>query len=251
MSKQQPIKPLGTKAYGSIPHLVGSRRGPADKGVNDGQQRICCERPRDRFDTIIVQEKLDGSNVAVANIDGAIVPLNRAGYRAESSTYEQHRLFGAWAYQHQDVFAAILAPGERLCGEWLAQAHGTRYDLGSRSPFVVFDLMRGTVRTPWQRLVDQVEELASFFVAPLPFELPPLVHIGKPIHVDEALSHAGNFGRYGATDPIEGVVYRVERHGKGGTVVDFLAKYVRPLKVDGRYFPENNGGECVWNWRPA
>ena len=41
-------KPLGQKAYGSIPHLHGSRRGPADKGVNEGQHRICCERRRDK-----------------------------------------------------------------------------------------------------------------------------------------------------------------------------------------------------------
>ena len=37
----KPVKPLGRPTYGSIPHLIGSRRGPADSGVNDGQQRIC------------------------------------------------------------------------------------------------------------------------------------------------------------------------------------------------------------------
>lgn len=41
-------KPLGHKSYGSIPHLVGSRRGPRDYGVNEGQQRICCERAFER-----------------------------------------------------------------------------------------------------------------------------------------------------------------------------------------------------------
>jgi len=48
-------------------------------------------------------------------------------------------------------------------------------------------------------------------------------------------------------DQTEGVVYRVERKGK----VDFLAKWVRHDKVDGKYVPENNGGETVWNWRPS
>lgn len=28
----KPIKPLGHKSYGSIPHLIGSKRGAADKG---------------------------------------------------------------------------------------------------------------------------------------------------------------------------------------------------------------------------
>jgi hypothetical protein len=32
--------------------------------------------------------------------------------------------------------------------------------------------------------------------------------------------------------------------------VDFLAKYVRPDKVDGSLLPENTGQPAVWNWRP-
>jgi hypothetical protein len=31
-------------------------------------------------------------------------------------------------------------------------------------------------------------------------------------------------------------------------VVDFLAKYVRPDKIDGCYLPEINGGHAYWNW---
>src|SRR5438067_6535038 len=60
--EQQPIKPLGQKGYGTIPPLPGSRRGPGDKGVNEGQFRICCVKtPPDRKgDVIWVQEKLDG-----------------------------------------------------------------------------------------------------------------------------------------------------------------------------------------------
>jgi hypothetical protein len=50
----------------------------------------------------------------------------------------------------------------------------------------------------------------------------------------------GTYGTYGALDPVEGAVWRVERNDK----VDFLAKYVRPDKVDGSYFE----GEPVWNW---
>ena len=82
-------KPLGHKSYGSIPHLVGSRRGPRDYGVNEGQQRICCERARDKYDEIIVQEKLDGANVGIALKEGQILGFNaqwnfgaRIGFRA-------------------------------------------------------------------------------------------------------------------------------------------------------------------------
>lgn len=39
---------------------------------------------------------------------------------------------------------------------------------------------------------------------------------------------------------------RVEHKGE----VDFLAKYVRPDKIDGLYLPEISGKEAIWNWRP-
>jgi len=58
---------------------------------------VLTEKPRDRHDVIIVQEKLDGSNVAIAKVDGQLIPIGRAGYPAVSSKYEQHRLFHNWA----------------------------------------------------------------------------------------------------------------------------------------------------------
>lgn len=51
---------------------------------------------------------------------------------------------------------------------------------------------------------------------------------------------------HGSQESIEGAVWRVERDGE----VDFLAKYLRPDKVDGCYLPEMSGKEPIWNWRP-
>jgi hypothetical protein len=48
---------------------------------------------------------------------------------------------------------------------------------------------------------------------------------------------------HGAVDPVEGAIWRVERKGE----VDFLTKYVRHDKEDGKYFPENNNGITTWN----
>lgn len=47
---------------------------------------------------MIVGEKLDGGNVAVAWVNGAIVQLIRAGYCAGDFRFEQHRLFGPMVY---------------------------------------------------------------------------------------------------------------------------------------------------------
>ena len=66
--------------------------GPGDWHIYEGQAKILTERPR-KGDRIIVTEKLDGACMAVANIDGEIVPLTRAGYRARHGRYEHLQLF--------------------------------------------------------------------------------------------------------------------------------------------------------------
>lgn len=232
-------KPLGGKAYGSIPHLPGSRRGPGDHGVNEGQFRICCERARDKHDLVIVQLKLDGSNVAAAKLDEKIVPLTRSGYHAGSSPYIQHQLWGAWVRQNYMAFDDILCEGEWLSGEWLAQAHGTRYDLTERAPFVAFDLWSQKdgqrTRVPFAELQERVGDI---------FQLPPLLHIGGPMAIDAAVRETAR-RLYGELDAPEGAVWRVERKGK----VDFLAKYVRPDKVDGCYLESVTAAGPVWNWQ--
>ena len=230
-------KPLGRKAYGSIGHLPNSRLGPKDRCITDGQARIATRIPRDRHDRVIVQEKLDGSCVAAVRIDGEIVSLGRAGYTAESSPHEQHWLFAQWVKRHEKRFLSTLEDGERIVGEWLAQAHGTRYyGLGAAyEPFVAFDIMRGTERLPFEVMRDRVGG---------DFALPSCLHYGAPISVDEAMERHRLRGV--PCDGPEGVVYRVERKGK----VDFLCKWVRPDKIDGKYLPEISGQPAVWNWRP-
>lgn len=231
-----PTKPLGRKAYGSIGHLPQSRLGPGDHRVPDGQSRICCVKARDRHDRIIVQEKLDGSCVAVALLDGVIHALGRAGYPAVSSKYEQHRLFDLWVRLHEDRFRAVLREGERIVGEWLALAHGTRYDLAGLEPFAPFDIIHGEERLPFDAFDLRVGDV---------FLRPHLLHDGRPLPVPQALEqHAA---KSWPADELEGVVYRVERRG----VVEFLAKYVLPGKVDGKYLPEISGQPEIWNWRPA
>ncbi|HET7055802.1 MAG TPA: RNA ligase family protein [Thermomicrobiales bacterium] len=230
-------KPLGQKAYGHIGHLPGSRRGPGDHGLSEGQARILTDKARDRHDVVIVQEKLDGSCVSVAKINGELVALGRAGYRAISSPFAMHHMFHVWATDRWAIFNELLGEGERVVGEWLAQAHGTRYDLTGREPWVAFDLMRGVQRVT-------VEELRSRTM-PLDIRTPATLGTG-PTTIEAAMKALGPFGHYGALDPAEGAVWRVERKG----VVDFLGKYVRPDKVDGSYLDSVTGGEPVWNWKP-
>jgi hypothetical protein len=192
-------------------------------------------KSRDKHDRIIVTEKLDGSNVAVAKVGGEIVSLTRSGYRASDSPYFQYHLFGAWAERNCSRFDALLAEGERVNGEWLALAHGTIYDL-KHEPFVAFDMMAKDARLPH----DEVRARAAV----VDVVCTRVLSDGPPIHVDAVLPLLETSG-HGAVDPVEGAVWRVERKG----VFDFIAKWVRPDKQDGKYLTDLTGHPEVWHWR--
>jgi hypothetical protein len=242
----KPAKPLGRPAYGSIPHLPGSRVGPGDWHLHEGQARILLEKCRPG-DHIVVEEKLDGACMSVANIDGEIVPLIRAGYRARDGLFEHLRAFEPWVAQRADLFATLLAPGERIVGEWLALAHGTLYDPAHPSfrPFVAFDIFRNNERVLRDEFWDRTRIVTSRARG---LAHAPVLHEGGALGVAEALACLGATGYRGALEPPEGAVWRCEREGR----VEFLAKYVRPEKIDGRYLPEISGGEAIWHIeRPA
>jgi hypothetical protein len=239
----KPIKPLNSKAYGSIGHLPMSRLGSGDWSVNEGMSRILTETPR-KGDRVIVREKLDGACMSVANIDGGTVPLSRAGYRAADAEYPHIKAFAPYVEKRAKQFS-LLEPGERIVGEWMSLAHGTIYDVNHPdwAPFIVFDIFRGGKRILNDEFVYRTHkaELQTAY----------LIHDGPDgISIEDALSRLGTYGKHGSQDPVEGAVWRVERENK----VDFLAKWVRPDKVDGKYLVEVSHSvvtEPLWLWQDA
>lgn len=228
------MKPLGYKAYGSIPHLPSSRLGSGDHHCSPGQAIIACEKKRDKHDIIIVQEKLDGANVAVAKKEGQILALSRAGYLVSTSPYDQLRYFEFWVNHNYQRFVDLLKEGERVCGEWLVMAAGTRYEL-PHEPFVPFDLMVDKVRANYNEFTFRVQLEG--------FTIPKLISYGDPLSINEAVKRIEISG-HGAIDEVEGAIWRVERKGE----VDFLTKFVKHNKEDGKYFTEVSGKPAVWNY---
>ena len=233
-------KPLGGPAYGSIGHLPNSRLGPGDHHVPQGQADICTVKCRPG-DTVFVEEKLDGSCCAVWRDDkGLLHALTRAGYEASTSPYEQHWLFSAWVLDNAHRFE-FLPKGCRLVGEWIAQACGIIYrDVDQ--PFVPFDLFmpsnRRVARDVFYGNMDNEG-----------FRTPVVISQGMAMSVEHAyatLQRGPDRLRSPAAVQPEGLVYRVEHNGQ----FDFLAKWVRPDKVDGCYLPEVSGCQAVWNWGP-
>lgn len=224
--------PLGRKAYFKIPHLPGSRTGPSDRVAPPELVRRCTVEAR-AGEEVLVQEKLDGSCVAIAKVKGEVIALGREGWRASQSQNPGRQKFAAWVAA-TPALAGLLNEGEWIAGEWLALAHSTRYAL-AHAPFVAFDLFAadGT-----QLSFDALARRGSGTLA-----LPHLIHRGGPLSVDEALKRLGTHGHHGAIDPVEGCVWRIERGG----AVKSMAKVVRPEKVDGALLPENSGKPAVWN----
>ncbi len=234
------IKPLGRKAYGSIPHLHGSRTGAGDHFISKIQGDIATVNTRNKKRVVIAQEKLDGANVAAAKHHGKIIPIIRDGYYCESSQYINHHVFIEYVKENEERFDRLLNDGERLCGEFLAQATGTRYNL-PHEPFVPFDIYlrkdphkQYEIREPYLNFEKRVKEFD--------FTVPKLLHIGDSFSIESAIDAIKTSG-HGAIDDVEGAIWRVENDGQ----VEFLCKFVHHFKQDGKYLPLISGKEEIWN----
>ena len=234
-------KPLGGKAYGSTPHLPNSRVGPGDWHIHEGQARILTEKARDRHDRIIVTEKLDGTCVTIAKVGGEIIPITRAGYHARTSPFAMHHMFADWVRERECVFLGALSDGQRMAGEWLAQAHGTRYAIDDEDElFVAFAVIDGKQRLP--------HDEARAIMNRAGVRGAHVIRYGSPVSVDEVMEALGPSGFHRALDPVEGAVWVCERNG----VFDFIAKFVKSDKADGKFLPGCGGNPQdmppVWNF---
>lgn len=235
------MKIVDGKNYGHIPHLPGSKLGPADHTCELGHAKLLTEKIR-KGDKIWVTVKLDGSNVGILKKDNTLYPVMRAGYSAVSSRWPQHHYFHLWVMDHYDQINSVLNNGERLVGEWLAQAHGTRYKLW-HEPFVPFDLMIGNKRQPYADLIDRAIDLN--------LTVPCLIHYGTAISVADIKEKLEDpdYGKYhGELDDYEGAVWRLETDG----AFNAIAKWVSPDKEVGKYLPlKDETKDDIWNWIPA
>jgi hypothetical protein len=216
------------KNYGSIAHLSTSKlTQQADKKISAGQETILTKKARDWKDLIIVTEKLDGSNVGILKINGELKTIQRKGFSCSSSPFEMHRIFDKWVNNRYETFGWI-PEGWRIAGEWMIQSHGTIYDITNESPFVAFDIFN-----------DKNERINYLYFLKLctiyGIQTTGLLHIGQPISIRNSIKLLGD-GIYGNPEKPEGFVYRVERNSK----VDFLAKWVRHDKEDGKYLSKEN-----------
>lgn len=231
------IKPLARKGYGSTPHLLGSRVGPSDSHAEPSLCAILTTKVRNSHDRVIVTEKLDGSNMLAAKVDGNVLAISKAGYLAADTPWPMQRMFGRYVEDRRSVYDDLLDDGERLAGEWMLQAHGTRYEITDpKDLYVGFAIIGPKGRIPHDEFAERMD------VAGLPRA--HVISDGPALSQADAVEMLGERGFHKALDPVEGAVWVLETRGAFNTI----AKHVIPSKVDGKFLPLVSNAPDVWNY---
>lgn len=120
--------------YPRIPHLVARTGMDSDDHVLEPAARrnlLSAE--------VIVEEKLDGANIAIWIDDGAPQAATRGGVGAVDRSGHLGRI-RAWIGEHADDLRAALGERRALYAEWLLLRHRVGYDR-LPAPLVGLDLL--------------------------------------------------------------------------------------------------------------
>src|SRR5438067_2021282 len=108
--------------YPRTPHLFGSRGTDDDKHL--GQQESL-DFIADS--SLIVEEKLDGTNVGIHFTSAGRIVLQCRGHEITTGMHAQYDLFKQWTMGKRPVLEAMLENRLLLFGEWLYARHSVHY----------------------------------------------------------------------------------------------------------------------------
>jgi hypothetical protein len=210
--------------YPRTPHLFGSKGTDDDKHLGDAESA--------RFisdDSLIIEEKIDGTNVGIHFSAAGQMVLQCRGHLITEGMHPQYDLFKQWAAVKRHVLEQRLTDRFILFGEWVYARHSVAYRKLSHYffEFDVYDKCRGAFLDLQQR----IELLANAGI-----ETVPVIHTGSltqsalesligPSHFDSRFENPITK----QTDHLmEGLYLRTEADG----VVTGRAKFVRPEFVE-------------------
>jgi hypothetical protein len=131
------------RKYPRTPHLEGSRLQPGD----DDLDVVAFAKLAGRY--VVVEEKLDGSNVGISvGLDGRLRLQSRGHFLTGGPRERQFNLLKTWAACHQDALVEVLGMRYILYAEWLYARHTVFYDALPHylHEFDVLDLDTGRAR---------------------------------------------------------------------------------------------------------
>lgn len=210
--------------YPRTPHLFGSKGTDDDKhlGESESNEFIADE-------SLIVEEKIDGTNVGIHFSEGGELVLQCRGHLITEGMHAQYDLFKQWATVKRYVLEQRLENRFILFGEWVYARHSVFYRQLTHY-FFEFDIY-DKEKEAFLNLEQRLDLLGGAGI-----ETVPVVHSGPLKRSDlEALIGPSLFGSQfdnpitKRTDNLmEGVYLRTEADG----VVTGRAKFVRPEFVE-------------------
>lgn len=108
--------------YPRTPHLFAARGTDDDKRLNQHESEAFISDP-----SLIVEEKLDGTNVGIHLTSAGRLVLQCRGHEITSGMHPQYDLFKQWTMGKRPVLEAMLADRFILFGEWLYAMHSIHY----------------------------------------------------------------------------------------------------------------------------
>ncbi len=210
--------------YPRTPHLFGGKGTVDDRHLGREESEALVAEA-----SLIVEEKLDGTNVGIHFTASGRMVLQCRGHEIGEGMHPQYDLFKQWTAVKRPVLEALLGDRHILFGEWLYARHSVFYRALPHY-FFEFDIhdKETGVFLSWDRRVELLEGTGIHTV--------PVLHRGAA----DAGRLAGLIGPSafgaefanpvtGATDALmEGLYLRTEGDG----VVTARAKVVRPEFVE-------------------
>ncbi len=108
--------------YPRTPHLFGSRGTEDDKHLGCDESEAFIADP-----SLIVEEKLDGTNVGIHFTASGRLVLQCRGHEITEGMHPQYDLFKQWTSVKRAVLEAMLGSQFLLFGEWLYAKHSVHY----------------------------------------------------------------------------------------------------------------------------
>jgi hypothetical protein len=108
--------------YPRTPHLFGSTGTDDDKHLGQEESESFIADP-----SLIVEEKLDGTNVGIHFTASGRMVLQCRGHEITEGMHPQYDLFKQWTSVKRPTLEATLADRFILYGEWLYAKHSIHY----------------------------------------------------------------------------------------------------------------------------
>jgi hypothetical protein len=108
--------------YPRTPHLFGSKGTDDDKHLGPEESEAFIAEP-----SLIVEEKLDGTNVGIHFTANGRMVLQCRGHEIGVGMHPQYDLFKQWTSVKREMLEEMLEDRLILYGEWLYATHSVHY----------------------------------------------------------------------------------------------------------------------------